>query len=352
MTGNLTIRLQRAGVIVELQGDAEAVRAAFADMQTNGLGALVPYFDLPDTTTGAASSPSAGQGSTPLLTKSAASYKFLLDSMILPTIQHPFSADINGDGRLDNQFANIISALTSQSLNLQAMVDAEMKSAPPIMLLTVATELSTLRPDQRAVVTLFAGTPVKASSRVYIVDASVPAVTLQGRITAGRFASDDPRTGGLLVEREIRLPLGGGIDPILSVQGLRLAFDISADGSAISNGQLTGSVKQSDVLSRLIPALAGTMTRIIQAAPKSSAAKTISQLFDKGGCTNPGGTVAQANDGVIDVCELLTNPLIMSLIQPDVQIWDAQGHFAPNSLGGSPDSMSIGIGFSAITATY
>jgi len=94
------------------------------------------------------------------------------------------------------------------------------------------------------------------------------------------------------------------------------------------------------------------MTHIIQADPEASIAVTIGQLFDMGGCTNPDGTVAQSSDGKIDVCELLTSPLLNGLLQPDVQIWDAQGNYAPNPLGGNADSMSIGLGFSAVVASY
>ena len=94
------------------------------------------------------------------------------------------------------------------------------------------------------------------------------------------------------------------------------------------------------------------MTRLVQDNPASAPAQTVRKLFDVGGCTNPNGTVAQAGDGVIDVCELLTSPLLKTLLQPDVQIFDAQGKYAPNPLGGNADSMSIGLGFSARAASY
>jgi hypothetical protein len=139
---------------------------------------------------------------------------------------------------------------------------------------------------------------------------------------------------------------------MLPIQGFGIAFDVRADGSAISNGQFTGSVKQTDVQRQLVPAFAAAMNDRIQNNPGTPTAQAIQQLFDKGGCTNPDGTVAQAGDGKIDVCELLTSPLLMTLLQPDVQIWDAQGNYAPNPLRGSPDSMSIGLAFSATAASY
>lgn len=94
------------------------------------------------------------------------------------------------------------------------------------------------------------------------------------------------------------------------------------------------------------------MNSTIQNAAGSPAAQAFQQLFDTGGCTNPGGTLAQAGDQRIDICELLTNPLLSSLMAPDVQIWDAQGNYRPNPLGGKPDSMSFGLGISATAASY
>ena len=199
---------------------------------------------------------------------------------------------------------------------------------------------------------LLAGKPVKQSTHVYISDPLVPPVTLQGRITAGRFVSEDPRTGGLVVHRDIQLVFGPNASLTLPIQGLRLAFDLSADGSAVLKGQLTGSIKETDVRSQIIPALAATMTEFIKNDPTSPVTQNIQKLFDLGGCINPSGTAAQASDGVIDVCELLTSSLVMSLLQPDVQIYDAQGNYAPNPLHGNPDSMSIALGFSATVASY
>jgi hypothetical protein len=208
------------------------------------------------------------------------------------------------------------------------------------------------RADQRAAVTLSGGKPIDQSAHTYVIDSSTPPVTLQGRIVVGRFVSDDPRISGSVAHCDIPLSFGPNAHATLPVQGLRLTFDISVDGSMISNGQLTGSLKQADVRSQLVPAFAITLTGLLQNAAGSPTARTIQNLFDKGGCTNPDGTLAQPGDGVIDVCEVVTNPLMMSLLQPDVKIYDAQGKYAPNPLGGNPDSTSIGLGFSGTRASY
>lgn len=142
---------------------------------------------------------------------------------------------------------------------------------------------------------------------------------------------------------------GPGIVADLPIQGLQLAFDVALNEATIPTGQITGSLKQADVQSFLLPALAALLNNILQSNPKSP----LGQLFDTSGSMNLDGTVAQAGDGVIGVSELLTNPLISSLLAPDVQIWDATGeNYAPNPLGGKTDSMSFGVGFSATAASY
>ena len=353
MAGDLTIRLQRGDVIVELQGDADTVRAAFAALKADGLGALGPFLGLGVTVTTKAGAPTVVPGiaapqTTPLTTPSA-SFQFVFDSIRLPTNSKKFASDINGDGRPDNVFANMIVALQSQQFDLQGAIDAQMKSGSPIVLLTLATEFATPASDQRATVTLFAGIPVKPADRRYTIDGRVAPVTVEGRIVAGRFVSDDPRTGGALVQRDIPVPFAPGMGADLPIQGLQLAFDVAANGSTIPEGQLTGSLKQADVHNYLLPAFAAVMNDMLQKDPKSPVGK----LFDTGGTFNPDGSAAQAGDGMIGISELLTNPLLSTLLAPDVQIWDVTGEkYAPNPLGGNPDSLSFGIGFSAIAASY
>jgi hypothetical protein len=40
------------------------------------------------------------------------------------------------------------------------------------------------------------------------------------------------------------------------------------------------------------------------------------------------------------------------VLAPDVQIYDANGNYAPNPLNTVKDSLSVGIGFTAVAANY
>ncbi len=113
------------------------------------------------------------------------------------------------------------------------------------------------------------------------------------------------------------------------------------------DGQIQGSIKSSDIQSQVIPALAANLTEQVQADPNSSSAQQIEATFDVGGCGN-----AQANDQRIDPCELAGNAIIQQVFAPDVQIYDANGNYAPNPSGAKKDSWSFGIAFTAVKATF
>jgi len=354
MGGDLRIRLERAGASAELSGDAAAVQAALADLRSNGVGALGFLFGggaapgspplVGQILPGASSSPTApsapvGTVPLPVLKNPAASFRFVVHGVKLPSNTRQYAVDVDGDGRAENGFANIISALAGQSIDLQSGLDAQFKSAASSTLITVLTETATPAPDQAALVMISSGKTVDASQRVFASDPTAPVTTLSGRIVGGRFQSEAPRHGGAVVARSLALPIGPSASP-LPVQGLEIAFDIAADGATLSNGQWTGSVKHPDFQAVFLPALAEVLLAAIQGS--AAIAGPISKVL---GISATSGQSAAAD-------ALAANPLIRSLIAPDVQIWDLAGAYAPNPLHGMPDSLSIGIGFSATRATY
>src|SRR4029077_620813 len=77
----------------------------------------------------------------------------------------------------------------------------------------------------------------------------------------------------------------------------------------------------------------------------------IQSIFDTGMCANPNGSMAAAGDFVIDICEVASNQIIMNVLSPDVQIFSADGAtYMPNSKNTMKDSLSLGLGFTAVQA--
>ena len=44
--------------------------------------------------------------------------------------------------------------------------------------------------------------------------------------------------------------------------------------------------------------------------------------------------------------------LLGTLLKPDVQVFDTMGNWSPVAGGATPNGLTVGIGFSAVSATY
>jgi hypothetical protein len=308
------IRLCRGEMVVELEGDADAVQAQLALLQSEGYGRLLEFFGLG--TQAPARRPPVPEppadGAIPLapIAEPALSLRFLLDRIILPRSTADFAADLDGNGNRANAFGGLIAALTASNLDVQASVDAGTASFASPVLLTFNTEEFDLTIDQRADVRIEAGTVVDAAERKFEVDASQPAALLTGWLRGGMWRSQAPSEGGTRVAVAVRLDLSGGAPAVLVLQAAQVSFTLPADGSAILDGQLAGALASDDVDRELVPALAQTMTAAITDADGSEAATVLS-------------------------------PLLRAALAPEVALE-----------GGEPDALSVGIGFRAGHATF
>jgi hypothetical protein len=212
----------------------------------------------------------------------------------------------------------------------------------------------------------------------YLVDTTQAGGYFAGPITAGRFNSSPPATTKNPVTVPLLLPLFGSATPVsLAVVGAHVQFTYSA--GQIVTGQLNGAVKKSDVDNTIIPQIAQSISNKIAADKASgnitSTDMSILSLFDTGGtagpmqsgcakacantCQNPSNVpnacgCATSGDSIVDECEVATNSIVKSIFAPDVQLFDANGNYAPNPqpTPNSKDSLSIGIAFTAIAAKF
>jgi hypothetical protein len=161
----LHIRLCRDDTVVELEGDADAVQAQLASLQSEGYGRLLEFFGPatpgrrpvapePEVHPAIALAPIA---------EPALSLRFVLDRIVLPRSPADFAADLDGNGSSENAFGGLIEALASSNLDAQASVDASVASFASPLLLTFTTEEFDLTVDQRADVRIEAGRVVDAA---------------------------------------------------------------------------------------------------------------------------------------------------------------------------------------------
>jgi hypothetical protein len=327
---------------------------------------------------------------------SGAEQKYVVNSLLMPQ-QMPadqnFSFDLNGDKKPDNALLGLVTALKSQGLDVQAGVDDSVGLGNVILLIDETGMSLDNNACSKSVVTAgmpfgggtcTAAAPTCATGKCYISASgnttgcgpkfdgtetfvSAPATaqaTFQGAITSGVFTSNNPATTKNPVSFALALPLIAGAPPVtLKISGARIAYTKS--GMMAMKGQINGAVKKTDLDTDVIPAVAKLLDSRVRANPTNSTNQGILGLFDTGtGCTatdyNYNATdtdfdtssPAMAGDGKIALCEVANNGLIKSLLKPDVQMFDANGNYAPSSANTTPDSLSIGIGFTGINATF
>jgi hypothetical protein len=262
-----------------------------------------------------------------------------------------FDLDADANRRIDNAFGRLFSALiqAAGSETISTLIDSEDEASAnrPMYLIQLQSADPALRQDSNLSVTLFA-TRSGTDGTIVIDDTQLPA-RFFGALAAGRFESEHPFFTKRPVTLPLRLRFGSSdfIEPPL--QGAHIQFDVSGDGLALS-GALQGSIRMSDIQTVFVGGFARLLTARIEAEPDSTTSSAIRGIFDRGGCTNPDGSVAQANDNIIDVCEVATNTLIVTLLAPDIKIFDDDGRYAPGK-GSHRDCLTCGVGFTATRAT-
>jgi hypothetical protein len=134
------------------------------------------------------------------------------------------------------------------------------------------------------------------------------------------------------------------------MQWPRIQFGINPSGTRLVGGVLNGSLSVKTTQDDFIPGLANALNLYIATDPESGNSRTIKNLFDTGGCTNPDGSRAVRGDGRIDICELGESALMKALLAPDLQLRSAAGKYDPRPNGAQKDSLSMGVGFTAAAA--
>lgn len=289
--------------------------------------------------------------------------QYVWNAVLVPLQRSQYALDLNGDGRADNQFGNIYGALAGQNLDVQNDATQAVNSGQSLTLIDAhADDFSA---DACAASDVEAAAPMTSpdfsGAGHFTVDAAALPGHFAGTFAAGTFSSLPlPESAATPVIMTLKLPLLGAIIGVPLV-GAHVQYTRAADGT-VTGGQLNGAIRNSDVQNILIPALAASLTAQVQVTPLDARAMELLFLFDNGGkadascsagtCKNPDGTCAIAHDNKIDVCEVATSGLITNVLAPDVQMFDASGNYHPSRDNTNKDSLSIGLGFSAVPAAF
>jgi hypothetical protein len=241
----------------------------------------------------------------------------------------------------------------AQGIDVQTTCDQSVADGSNIHLVSAIVDDPTLQSDPCAEAVMYTGQP-KASpdysgAGSFTIDMTKLPGQFAGPAQGGSFHSNDGN-----IELSVNLCFAGGVVTV-PVVGAHLSLTKPSSGNGLS-GQLNAAIRKNDVDTILVPKLAAQLDATVQANPASSTSMQLLSIFDTGdgmggSCTNPDGSSGVANDHHISPCEVAGNAIIKNVLAPDVQLFQ-NGSYAPNPANTTRDSLSLGMSFAAVTATY
>lgn len=296
-------------------------------------------------------------------------HQFVIARIFMPTTMaeaNMFGLDLDGDsvGRPDNALGQILATLAGQAgamFDLQATNDDHLRRGDILLLanvkavsLTSAAGVGTsihlgANPSIAPCIDandLVCGQHLNGTASFEIEPTAPIHPPLLGETMGGRL------TGGPGVVT-IALSLVQGEAPqMLDLVGARVDVGVISD-TGMMQGRLGGALTEAEVQSKFVPALHATVSNTIAqdcagiSAPcceAGSSGEMLVELFD----------ASEPLDCVVTLQELQSSSAIMSLVAPDVDLFDgdpADGNFAPRT-DGIKDCLSLGLGFEATSAVF
>ena len=300
-------------------------------------------------------------------------YKLATDKLKLPSSSGSgaFTVDFDGDGKLENQFKNLISVISLAGLDVQGVIDAGIAAGDGIELVSFTTTDTTnstcVGVEAISAQPHMTGAPPPRFDGTDVFFPSTPTgAQLTGQLQGGKLATTAPPLQSAATEQslQVRLNVGGG-GLVLNLRGVHVEGTVSKIGGVwrIQSGVLHGVISKTDIEGTIIPAFADLLTQTIHndtiAGVPGDTAKAIIGLFEqKTGAASIAKCMVAANCCRVSPATCFIVPAEVSdsaiggVLAPDVEVLDGSDHWAPKPGGKNVNAMSFGIGFSAVTASY
>ena len=274
--------------------------------------------------------------------------QYVVTSIQLPTTAteaFQFGIDLDDDemGRPDNALGQILSVLTSQSIGYDLNEESQVLiDAGEILHLLDIQAVSAEDASGVGVTLAHAddtdGDPTDnfSGEEMFAIDATRGSGRMTGSIEDGRVLVDLGT-----VPLAVTFP-GLGEPFIIRLSRARLDATFTVDGL---EGRIAGAMRESEIDDKLLPVFQEGLMRIVDrdcddgACVTDSFGETLLDLFDLD------------DDAMITVAELRSSSLVTSLFSPDVDLFDEDDNLAPRC-DGVKDSLSIGVGFTAVPAVF
>ena len=271
------------------------------------------------------------------------SYHYVVNAITLPMSYSDFAVDLDSDGASENQFGNIVKTLLSQKIDAQASENSSITKGEGLTLFSFRNGDPSFANDSGASAVSYLGQNVAmpdfGGHGMFAVDTTVPSGSLSGPLAGGMFVSTDPYTLAMPPTVWVRIGLSPGVAVNMPCQGARVRFAPTKAG--LTMGQLNGGFKKTDIDNILVPGLQQVLDMTAHNMPCDTNCMNVLNTFD----TNP-------TDGMIELNEVQNNVLVINILKPDVQLFDASGNWKPTSPATMKDSISFGVGFTAVPAVF
>lgn len=299
------------------------------------------------------------------------SYKYATNALRLPASSgtKTYASDIDGDGKSENALKTLVQAVSVAGLNLQDPINSAVADGDAVILAELKT--TDLTTSSCAGLTLaLAASPAKGDplphfdgSDTFKIGA-VMGVKLFGKIDGGKIvttASKD-QTAANEQKIELTLPIGDGAMLPLSIRGVHVEGTLAMDKGqpVINDGVIQGVIAKKDIDEKIVPTVAGIVTKMVNDKPDDSTTKTIVSLFEnmandasKNKCASDMTKCCKTNPKtcVILPAEVMASP-VGGVLGPDLQTFDDNYNWAPVPGGKNKNGMSVGLGFSSVKASY
>jgi hypothetical protein len=230
--------------------------------------------------------------------------RYDVDAVSYPERVAEDADDLNGDGVADNRFATIVGALFPNGEATAAARQAIASGA------------------------LSASLDVNGEGLAW-QDLGGDPGTVHGAWNKTVFASDAARKSAEPARGAVHVVLFG--QPIeLPLVGLEITLRPDDTGYA---GEIHGAIAKADIDQHVLPQVYSAIQKMLAANPGAHA--DLVRLLDTD------------HDGTVTLTDLSTNPFVHDVIAPDVQLFDANGGWAPNARNTTPDALSVGFAFHA-----
>jgi len=274
----------------------------------------------------------------------AKSARFVVTRFDEPRGVNEFAYDLDGDGRNDNQVGQIRATLSSNALGSNVL-SARVDSGQLVELIAHFGNDAALTNDAVARSVWKRGSSIGIApppGLTFALDSSIASAILEGATKSGAFESTATARATAMATMPFVLPLGTGA--AVTLVGAHVKYQVSTTG--IMSGELHGAIRAEDVSSVVVPSIAQSFRSYLMTNPSTSTSQTIRTLFDVGGCAG-----ATAGDGQIADCEVANSATLKDQLKPDVDLFDANGGWAPRG-DGVKDALSVGVGFVAAPANW